>query len=205
MQSSSSNVPVNRKEQPQIDPRKPGPPSPRRKWRQRGKAFLKRIGLPTTIVGIVTTFFALFPHLTVTEPVTMNPGQTFSKYMTLNNEGVLPVFRVRCGIAVIKIWTDQDSGIIGTGDFTSRFEHTSCYAGTLSPGDSFTFTLENVLATAGAQITEADFAVVISYVPIFPPLPMDKCVHFVLHQSSSGEKYWFRSPGHCALFPWLHF
>lgn len=205
MQSPSSNVPTSHKEQQQLARSKPGSSPPQGKWSRHRKKLLKRIGLPSTIVGIVTMFFSFFPHLTISEPATMDSGQLLSKYMTINNEGVLPVFRVHCGIAVKKILMDNGSGMEGPDDFTGRIEHTGCYSGTLSPGDSYTFTLENILQTRGVKVTGADFAVVISYIPILPPVRMDKCVHFVLHESTNGEKYWFRSPGHCAFFPWLHF
>jgi hypothetical protein len=52
-------------------------------------------------------------------------------------------------------------------------------------------------------VNYADFDIVVHYIPIFPPIRMQKCTHFVLHTDSSGNQRYFRSPGQCPLFPWL--
>ena len=135
----------------------------------------------------------------------MNGRQLFSKAITITNDGLLPVFRVHCGMAVKKIVPYNDVPLIGTDDFTARLENAGCYAGTLSPGDGLSFSPEELVLLPITQAREADFAIYISYIPVFPPVRMDQCVHFVLHESIvDGQRYWFRSPGQCARFPWLH-
>ncbi len=203
MQAPNSTETVVREEQSPSGPRTPNPLSAKRLRGQWRKAILKRSGLPTTLVGIATLFFSFFPHLTISEPTVLNPEEFFSKSFTISNDGILPVFSVRCGISPRKIMTDADSGIKGLKDFSVVLQHSSCDAGTMTPGDGYTFSLENLIKLNAANAAEADFAVVVSYIPILPPIRMQKCVHFLLYTDSAGDKHWFRSPGHCALFPWL--
>jgi hypothetical protein len=163
------------------------------------------LGILASLLALATAFFAFFPHLTLSDPVTINPDQLLSKYMTVTNDGILPVYRVRCQLAPRSLLSNSGNGITGPIDFSFRIQMSNCYIGTLSPGDGYTFTLEQILdlPTAEAQ-ANADFAIAISYVPFFPPIRMDNCTHFVLHTSMNGDKQWFRSPGRCALFPWIH-
>jgi len=163
----------------------------------------KWLGTLGTLIGIVTAFFSFFPHLTLSDPITIDPNKLLSKYMTISNDGILPVYNVRCELAPRKLLAQNGNGIIGDNDFRTRIQRTDCSIGTLAPGDGYTFSLEGTVDLPIAQTVEADFAVVISYVPIFPPVRMDRCTHFVLHTSMNGDKQWFRSPGNCALFPWL--
>ncbi len=203
MQSPNSNVPANHKEQPKPVRSKPEPPVPQGKWSQRRKMFLKRIGLPSTIVGMVTMFFSFFPHLTLSEPTVLDETQFFSKSMTITNDGILPVFSVQCGVGFGQVMTIYNSGIKGLKDRSVHLMFTPCSAPKLFPGDAYSFTLEDAFSVQSADVREADFDVVISYIPLFPPVRMDRCTHFVLHKDHAGKQHWFRSPGQCALFPWF--
>jgi hypothetical protein len=190
--------------QPQQALPKQGQSLPEGKWSKRRKAFVKLIGLPTTLLGLVTLFFSFFPHLTLSEPATLNSALFFSRSTTLTNEGILPVFRVRCGLRIRKITFNEGGAVQGKEDFSAGIERTDCYAGTLSPGDGYTFELDNVLQIENSHVADADFAISVSYVPLLPPVRMEKCVHFTTYRDSSGQIHWFRSPGHCRMFPWLH-
>jgi hypothetical protein len=203
MQSPSSNVAANPKEPPQPALSKPKPSLPQGKWSQRRKAFLKRIGLPSTIVGIVTMFFSFFPHLTLSEPTMLDETEFFSKSMTITNDGILPVFAIRCGAGFGQIMTVYNSGIKGLKDRSVHLMFAPCNTPRLFPGDAYSFSLEDAFTVKAADVSDADFDVVVSYIPLFPPVRMDRCTHFVLHKDHAGKQYWFRSPGQCALFPWL--
>jgi hypothetical protein len=73
-----------------------------------------RLGLLASIIALTTAFFAFFPHLTLSDPVTINPDQLLSKYMTVTNDGVLPVYRVRCELAPGHLLSKTTgSGLIG--------------------------------------------------------------------------------------------
>ena len=199
-----ANESVDRKQQPLPILSKLEPLLPQGKWSQRRKAAIKRIGIPTTLIGILTAFLSFFPHLTISDPVTMDSSQLFSKYLTITNDGILPVFRVRCGLTLGTI--HLKSGITFASDtkLAATIAPVDCYAGTLSPGDGYTFTTEHTFVIPTPEAADADFAVIVSYIPILPPVRMDKCVHFVMHRDSAGRAHWFRSPRTCALFPWLN-
>jgi hypothetical protein len=165
----------------------------------------KRIFDFGTALAVLTAVFSLFPHLTLSEPVTMDSSRSLSKYITVTNDGILPVFRVYCGLAIqqltlpgnLRVTTDAD-------DFAVRFTNKNCDIGSLSPGDAFTFTPDNLLWEHWKNAESGDFAIVISYIPILPPVRMDSCTHFTLYRDTSGQRSWFRSPGHCNKFPWFH-
>jgi hypothetical protein len=203
MQTPDSNVPASRKEQPKPALSNPEQPRPQSKWFRRRKKFVKRIGLPTTFVGIVTLFFAFFPHLTLSEPTALDETQFFSKSMTITNDGLLPVFSVYCGVGFGQVTTIYNSGIKGLKNRSVHLMFTGCHAPRLSPGDAYSFALEDAFEIKAADVSVADFDVVVSYIPLFPPVRIDKCTHFVLRKNPDGKQYWFRSPGQCALFPWL--
>jgi len=228
MPKSGLATPEIHAEKPQANLLAPAPPSPQSRWKRRSRKLRKRIGLPTTVVGIVTTFYAFFPHLTISQPVDMNSPELFSKTMTVTNDGLLPVFGVHCGMAIRKIIMGNGANravtvpnginalttpltlangerLIGAEDFSSRIQADDCYASVLKPGDGLTFSPEELILLLDSQAREGDFAIYISYRPLFPPVRMNQCVHFVLHESIvGGQKYWFRSPGQCALFPWMN-
>lgn len=93
----------------------------------------------------------------------------------------------------------------GTPDYEFHVRPANNRIGTLSPGDQFTFTLEGLItAPVGATYDEADFAIAISYIPIFPPIRMQTCSHFHVYKDRQGTPHWFKSPNQCDRFPWMH-
>jgi len=76
--------------------------------------------------------------------------------------------------------------------------------GILAPGDGFTFTTEGLIsAPPGATYDTVDFAVAVLYVPVFPPIPMQTCSHFIIHKDRQGTPHWFRARNQCDRFPWF--
>ena len=143
------------------------------KWQRCRKKLLRRIGLPTTLFGIATLLLSFFPHLEISTPITMNPDQLMSKYMTITNDGILPVFSVKCGVPINQMFSNNESGL---ADLT--IIDTSCEIGRLSPGDGYTFSPEHLFNLPANQTKMADFEISISYIPILPPVRMQKCIHF---------------------------
>jgi len=79
------------------------------------------------------------------------------------------------------------------------------YIGTVTPGDQFTFTTEGLIsAPLGAAYDTVDFAIAISYIPVFPPIPMQTCSHFRIYKDRQGTPHWFRATNQCDRFPWLY-
>jgi hypothetical protein len=77
--------------------------------------------------------------------------------------------------------------------------------GTLRPGEAYTFTAERLFG-GHAKVESADFAVVISYVPILPPIRRSICVHFVSYADTAGVLHWFRSSsGACGEPKWFDY
>jgi hypothetical protein len=199
----NSSETTGHKEQPPTSPPYQPPLLMNKSWRGRRKRILKRIGLPTTLYGLAVIFFSFFPHLNLSEPLPMDETQFFSKSLTITNDGVLPVFGVRCGVGWGKIRTIYNNGIEGPTDRSAHLMFEPCHSPTLSPGDAYSFTLEKAYDVKMSDVTEADFDIVISYIPLLPPIRMDKCTHFVVYKDNTGKQHWFRSPGQCAKFPWL--
>lgn len=141
--------------------------------------------------------------------------------MTLMNEGILPVFSVRCGLAPGYMSVSGEPGtleypamiVVGpnvklvpsSADYAFQLRRPDCYAAVVSPGDGFTFTTEGLIgAPSGAVYDSVDFSINISYIPIFPPLPMQTCSHFHIYKDQTGNMHWFRATNKCSRFPWLH-
>ncbi len=176
-----------------------------------------------TIVGITASILSCFPHLTVSEPIQMNASDLFSYQMTITNDGLLPVFDVDWELAprMLKIKPMEkpiqpitgvmvgiypNATVIGPEDyaFGINFAETA-HAGTLAPGDGYTFTTEKIIAAPPNAVADTvDFAIAITYVPIFPPIPMQTCSNFHIYQDRQGGQHWFRTPDRCNRFPWLH-
>jgi hypothetical protein len=173
---------------------------PQEKWWRRKKKILKRIGFPATIFGGFALVFSLFPHLKISDPTTMNPNKFMSKYTTLTNDGVLPVFGVRCLVRISQTLDNYGSGLENL-----TLEKPNWYVGTLSPGSSYTFSPERVLGFPYSQVQTSDFDISVSYIPILPPVRMEKCIHLVAYQASDGQFFGFQTPASCPWFPWLHF
>jgi hypothetical protein len=178
-----------------------------RLWHTPSKQTLDFLGLIVTVIALLTFFFSFFPHLTVSDPTTLNEDEFFSKSFTISNDGILPVFRLKCGITIGDI-NRKDNISLGSDRNNDPFGITlineACHAGVLSPGDAFTFTTEPIVKANTKSIRDADFGIIYTYVPLLPPLPMQHCVHFTTYTDSAGKMHWFRSPGHCDLFRWLH-
>ena len=89
------------------------------------------------------------------------------------------------------------------GEFHIMPENNSI--GRLSPGDQVTVTTEGIIsAQPGVSYGAVDFAIAITYIPVFPPIPMQTCSHFYIHKDRQGTPRWFRAPNKCDRFPWMH-
>jgi hypothetical protein len=167
---------------------------------------VKWLGVPTTIFGVIAALSSFFPHLILSEPTVLDETQFFSKSMTVTNDGLLPVYSVYCALGFGELKTIQNGKPINVQGLPNRGTHiyfNGNHPVNLLPGDAYTFALDEAMKADSASVVGADFDVVISYVPIFPPLRMERCTHFVLRVDSSGKQHWFRSPGQCAIFRWL--
>jgi hypothetical protein len=179
------------------------------------------LGILASILGIVTGIFSFFPRLTVSEPIQMNATDLFSYKMTVTNDGVLPVFKADWALApkIVKIQGSNkpvepihaavvvypNSALIGPEDYAFHLRLSDAYIGMLTPGDSYTFTTEGLMtAPTGAVADEVDFAIAVSYIPVFPPIPMQTCTRFHIYRDRQGTQHWFRAPNKCNRFPWLH-
>jgi hypothetical protein len=175
------------------------------KWRKR---LLKAMGLPTTFVAILSLLSSFFPRLTISDPVTMDSRYFFSKYVIVTNDGLLPVFRVRCGLAIGHIARFRGPTIDSYGKGADpQIEPPECDVGMLLPGDAHTIATNTVIQPdpPTEDVREADFSIIISYVPILPPVRMDRCVHFTMYLDSANNRRWFRTPlvpGRCPMFRW---
>jgi hypothetical protein len=93
----------------------------------------------------------------------------------------------------------------GAADYEFHLRPSDNRIGTLAPGDGFTFTTEGLVsAPAGTTYDAVDFAIAISYTPIFPMIPMQTCSHFHIYKDRQGNAHWFRSTNQCDRFPWMH-
>jgi hypothetical protein len=195
----------NRKQRQRVERRvekQPTTPPNEPKWRGRARTLLKWIGVPTTLVGLL----GFFPNLTISDPTSMDANEFFSKYLIVKNEGLLPVFRSHCGLSLAGVVNAHGPSLLpyGKGD-DPAFEPPEWRIGALWPTDQFTISTENIVeGIASNDVRSADFDVYVSYMPVLPPIQMNKCVHFSLHRDSAGTPRWFRQPGHCRLFPWFH-
>jgi hypothetical protein len=53
------------------------------------------VAVAVATVGFASAVFSFFPHITVSEPVQMDPTDLFSYQITVTNDGVLPIFGVK--------------------------------------------------------------------------------------------------------------
>jgi hypothetical protein len=213
----SAEATINREniQQPDITVRAPlqqntTPAEPKNTRAQRFLSrWQNRLGTLATVFAILTTFFSFFPRLTVSEPFQMNSSNFFSYKVDIKNDGILPVFGVRCGVAFKKITNEgTGQGFLGSEQgMGTQLMSTADMIGTLSPGDAYSFTTEPLLGMLQfKRVGDADFAIVISYVPILPPIRMNKCVHFKAYTDSGGTQHWFRSSsGHCNKADWFDY
>jgi hypothetical protein len=156
-------------------------------------------------------FSAFYPHITLSEPSQLNNTNFFSYKFDVKNEGSLPVFFVRYSLDFKKIAPESGSGAFlapeeGTG---TQLMRTSDMIGTLEPGDAYTFTAESVLGglTQFKRVgPDTDFTIVISYVPLFPTVRMNACMHFKPFTDVGGAQHWFRSTGgKCPPASWFDY
>jgi hypothetical protein len=97
--------------------------------------------------------------------------------------------------------------VVGPADYEFHIRPTDTYIGWLSPGDRSTFTTEGIIsAPPEATYDTVDFAIAITYLPIWPmpPIPMQTCPHFRIYKDRQGTPHWFRDTDQCAKFPWWH-
>jgi hypothetical protein len=112
----------------------------------RAKRLVKRaLAIAATLASIWGIFSAFFPNLTVSDPETMNSAELLSKHFTVKNDGNFPVFCVRCEFNPEKIVMADGSSIDGPGRLLGA------RAGTLFPGDSYTFTTEHFIGAPTAR------------------------------------------------------
>jgi hypothetical protein len=222
-------------------------------WSRLVSGWKGSVGAFVAIVGLIASAFSFFPHVTVSDPVQMDATDLFSYEITVANDGVLPIFRVKWALAprdikmavsnaevgkskpvrlivprraewtmttdlmksVTQPGTDRHAAIMigpgselidqGPADYKFRLRPEDNYIGTVTPGDQFTFTTEGLIsAPPRATYDTADFAIAISYIPIFPPVPMQTCSHFRIYKDRQGTPHWFRATNRCDRFPWLH-
>lgn len=178
------------------------------KWRRR---VWNTIGLPTTFIASISLLSTFFPHFTISEPMTMDPRYFFSKYVVLTNDGLVPVFGVRCGLAIGHITRINGARIDSYGEGADpQIEPPECDVGrSLLPGDAHTIAVNTVIQPdpPSDDVRDADFSVIVSYVPIpiLRSLRMDRCVHFAMYLDSANNRHWFRTPlapGRCPMFRW---
>jgi len=169
---------------------------------------LETLNVAATLIAILTFLSSLYPHLTVSAPTPLNSDSFFSYRIDVQNDGILPVFSAQCSLAVKEITLSSGATLRGTG-YGTRFVPQECVIGTMSPGDGVTFATEKIGPLLGVggnpDMQRADVGVVISYIPLFPPIRMEYCVHFVSYKDVGGRQDWFRSPGQCPKYPWFHF
>jgi hypothetical protein len=223
------------------------------RWRWLVRKLERPTGQFVAIVGLMASLFSLFPHVAVSDPVQMDATDLFSYEITIANDGVLPIFRVKWALAPRDIkmavsstdigkskpvklivphraeWTmttglmrsvtqpskERHAAIMigpgselidqGPADYKFRLRPEDNYIGTLTPGDQSTFTTEGLIsAPPGATYDTVDFAIAISYIPIFPPVPMQTCSHFFIYKDRQGTPHWFKAINRCDRFPWMH-
>lgn len=190
------------------------------------KKFVDLILAAITVLGAIVTVLSLFPHLTVSEPVQMDASDLFSYKMTVTNDGLLPVFNVKWGLAPRRlsvrnqtapvapapkndafVFMHPNTTSFGPDDFAFELRGAETMSiGTLTPGDGSTITTEHFVAAPPGSLygDDVDFAIAIHYIPVFPPIPMETCSHFHLYQDRHGNQHWFRAPDRCNHLPWLH-
>jgi hypothetical protein len=192
--------------------------------KSKNNRIMELLGICASVLGIVTGLFSFFPHLAVSDPIQMNANDFFFYQMTITNDGVLPVFdvnwalapkivSVRAGTGTLgtpeskanMLFIYPGSAILGPEDYSFHLRRSDSGIGMLAPGDGYTFTTEHLIAApSGAAYDDVDFAIAVSYIPIFPPIPMQTCSRFRMYQDRQGIPHWFRSPNQCNRFPWLH-
>lgn len=181
-------------------------PKPKSATRRIFSRLYRFIEIAGVVLAPITIFFSFFPKLVVTDPTPLNStGGFFSYRMDVKNEGPLPVFGVRCGLGIrdLKVGTAE---LLGGDNFLTEVFVQPDLIGTLRPGEAYTFTTERHPLFGGKPIEKADFAVVISYVPILPPIRRNVCVHFVLYTDATGAQHWFRSAsGNCGQPKWFDY
>jgi hypothetical protein len=138
----------------------------------------------------------------------MDSRYFFSKYVVLTNDGLLPVFGVRCGLAIGHIARIKGPTIDSYGEGADpQIEPPECNVGRLFPGDAHTIATNTVIQPdpPNDDVRDADFAIIVSYIPVLPPLRMDRCVHFTMYVDSAQNRHWFRTPlalERCPMFRW---
>jgi hypothetical protein len=162
------------------------------------KRILEWLGTFGTLLGIVTAFFSFFPHLTTSEFLPMDPKNAFSYKLNVTNDGFLPVFSVQSTLIPTEIKLKQGGGIEAPEGAQLK-DPRNCCVPKLAPGDSYTFTTASLEFSAN-DLATGDFTLVISYIPILPPVRMNKCVHYKSYLDTSGSLHWFNSPANCRLF-----
>jgi hypothetical protein len=197
----SNSAPEISKDTKQPKPTQIGTPVPKRRRIQNFLLFLVRVG---TFLSIVVTVYSFYPHLTVSEPSALSNSAFFSYKVDITNNGILPVFAIRCGVGFGLIEPEQGTTFHGRDDFAVQFISTASTWKQLDPGDAFTYSPEAIFGSYHNydKVKDADFAIVISYVPIFPPIRMNTCAHFVSYTDSGGKQQWFRKPAACPRFTW---
>lgn len=159
------------------------------------KEWLSGLG---TLLGIVTAFFSFFPHLTTSDLVPMDPRYVLSYKIDVTNGGILPIFSVRSLLSPKEITNKVGGGYFGSGGRLMDLDN--CCVSMLSPGDSYTFSPERLMRLSAEDLGDAEYTLVISYIPILPPVRMNKCVRYKSHLDSAGSLHWFRAPASCRLF-----
>jgi hypothetical protein len=78
----------------------------------------------------------------------------------------------------MKVFPGSGMTVPEAEDYEFQLKRPDTTVGILAPGDGFTFTTEGLIgAPSGATYDTVDFAVAVSYVPVFPPIPMQTCSH----------------------------
>lgn len=168
-----------------------------------GRPIKEWLGFLGTLLGIVTSFYSFFPHLMTSDLIPMDSKNIFSGRIDVTNGGVLPVFSVQSTLIPTDIRFKEGGGIKSPQSYWIK-DTRNCCVPRLNPGDSYTFSTEQ-LNWPPEEIPSADFTILISYIPILPPVRMNKCIHYKSFRDSGGSVHWFRSPAACPLFgepPW---
>jgi hypothetical protein len=154
------------------------------------------LGTVATLLGILTTFFSFFPHLTSSDLIQMDSTRILSFKIDITNDGLLPIFSVKSFLALKEITNKVGGGVYGG----RLMDLDNCCVSRLSPGDGYTISPERLIQMSPEDLGNADFTLTVSYIPIFPPVRMNKCVHYKKHLDIGGSLHWFRSPESCHLF-----
>lgn len=165
----------------------------RKEKESRGRKMLNTILSILAIVGFAIALLTLFPRITISNNVPIDPDDPFSTPFLISNEGYVPLFSVQFLMAIREVNRKGGGGIIGTPDFKTRFTAPDMKSTAFWPTDSYSFYAGRILRAHGS-LESADIAIIVQYRPFLVPFKRERIFRFITQRGPDNRLYWMQRP-----------